>query len=485
MTRRKIVAGSVAFLLVASAGAFAGVRWWGERCEAMVGPVPASQKVPSVHAVKPADVNLQPLAEDLRGYARDVLAQAARTPELGVLRSVAVAADEESLAPRDPKEVVGIADGAPLVLFDQRELRGKLQVRAGALTRLAGEAGGTDWARWYNGSDLEAVKTPYGLVLAQRPDGKVPQVTSVDPGSGKLHWCVPVGGEYTSAEVATGDSGLFVLSGVEHTLGDRPSTLRSLDPANGKTRWRARLGGFDDLGTVDVFGDKVLVTQWGTKVDDSVGIPQADNETGGVETDGGSLRAFHADNGRAAWEYAGPDHNDWAMSVVGVADATAVVLARRSPVPEHSWTRKDQNWLIGLGPDGTERWRQDLGNQISGHSNSGIRMAGDVVLRFESTFDATTSTQTVVARDASTGKVRWSKTVDGDQAFDQEHVAVADGKLLIAQSPNLVSVDLISGAVRPLLTDHPRRPVLDVKVDGRVVVAQAAGLILTFERGPR
>ncbi|GAB3951497.1 hypothetical protein GCM10029976_088000 [Kribbella albertanoniae] len=82
-------------------------------------------------------------------------------------------------------------------------------------------------------------------------------------------------------------------------------------------------------------------------------------------------------------------------------------------------------------------------------------------------------------------RIRWSKTVDADQAFDQNHFAVTEGKLLIARPPDLVSVDLASGAVRPLLTDQPHHAALGVEVDDRVIVAQAAGLILTFERRAR
>jgi hypothetical protein len=369
-------------------------------------------------------------------------------------------------------------------LFDEEELRGKLQVNAGILTRLAGDADGTGWARWYDGNVLEAAQTPQGLVLAQLPSGKVPQVTSVDPRSGELHWCIPVGGEYATAAVAAGDSGLFVLSGRDYDEDDpRQPVLSSLDPANGKTRWKTQVDGFENRGTVDVFGDSVLVTQWGIKTENFFDRPQA-NHDGGVETDGGSLRAFRADNGRASWEYAGPDDSGWAVSVLGIHDSTAVVLARRTPVPDHTWDREDQNWVIGLGPDGKERWRQDLGNKIKGYARSGVTMAGDVVLRFEDKGGSVAS-QTVVARDVSTGKVRWTKTVDGDHTFRPERFAIADGNLLIARSHDLVSIDLTSGVLRTLLIDNGLDAELDVKVDDRAIVAQAAGLILTFERRPR
>ena len=464
-------------------GSVAGVRWWGGRCEAMIGPVPAGQKLPSsIHPVKPAEVNLDPLAEGRRVFARDVLAQAGRTASLGTLRTVAVAADEEYLVPREARHVVGVADGAPLLLFDEGELRGKLQVNAGVLTRLAGD--GTGWARWYHGNVLEAAQTPRGLVLAQLPTGKVPQVTSVDPRSGELHWCIPVGGEYATEAVAAGDSGLFVLSGTDYNEGDpRQPVLISLDPANGKTRWKTPVDGFENRGTVDVFGDSVLVTQWGIKTENFVDRPQT-NHDGRVETDGGSLRAFRADNGRASWEYTGPDDSGWAMSVLGIHDSTAVVLARRTPVPDHTWEREDQNWVIGLGLDGKERWRQDLGNKIKGYARSGVTMAGDVVLRFEDKGGSVAS-QTVVARDVSTGKVRWTKAVDGDHRFRPERLAIADGNLLIARSQDLVSIDLTSGVLRTLLTDNGLDAELDVKVDGRAIVAQAGGLILTFERRPQ
>jgi hypothetical protein len=243
----------------------------------MVGPVPASQKLPSsIHQVKPAEVNLDPLVESRRAFTRDVLAQAGRIPSLGTLRSVAVAADEETLVPRDARQVAGVADGAPLLLFEARDLRGKLRVKAGVVTRLAGDGAGTGWARWYDGNELEAAQTPQGL-----------------------------------------------------------------------------------------------------------------------------------------------------------------------------------------------------------------RMAGSAVLRFENKRGSAGSSQIVVARDVSTGKVRWSKTVKGEQMFRPDRLAVADGNLLIARSHDLVSVDLTSGALRPLLTDNGLDAELDVKADDRAIVAQAAGLILTFERRPR
>jgi outer membrane protein assembly factor BamB len=474
---------AVVVLALGSWGTVEGVRWWSGRCEAMVGPVPAGQKLPSsIHPVKPTEVNLDPLVEARRVFAQDVLAQAGRTPSLGTLRSVAVAGDEETLVPRDARQVAGVADGAPLLLFEERELHGK-QVNAGVLTRLAGDADGTGWARWYDGHELEAAQTPQGLVLAQLPSDKVPQVTSVDRSSGELHWCIPVGGEHATAAVAAGDSGLFVLSGTDYDEDDQQPVLISLDPANGKTRWKTQVDGFENRGTVDVFGDSVLVTQWGIKTENFFDWPQVNND-GGVETDGGSLRAFRADNGQATWEYSGPDDSGWAISVVGVHDFTAVVLARRTPVPDHTWDREDQNWMIGLGPDGKERWRQDLGNKIKGYARSGVTMAGDVVLRFEDKGGSGAS-QTVVARDVSTGKVRWTETVDGDHRFRPERLAVADGNLLIARSHDLVSVDLTSGVLRSLLTDNGLDAELDVKVDDRAIVAQAAGLILNFERRPR
>ncbi|MFB6718890.1 PQQ-binding-like beta-propeller repeat protein [Kribbella sp. NPDC056345] len=494
MSRRKpVTIAAVIVVLIGSLGTVMGVRWWNGRCDAMVGAVPTTQKLPSnIRAVKPADVNLEPLVQSQRVFARNVLAQAQRTPSLGTLRSVAVAADEKTLAPREARQVVGVADGEPLLLFKQIELEGKQRVSAGALTRLDSNTGGKSWARWYNNHELEAAQTPQGLALTQLPSGKVPQVASVDPRSGELQWCVSVGGEHATAVLASGDSGLFALSDSDYYEDDQPPTLIALNPLTGKTRWKKQIDGFDDRGTVDAFGDKVLVTQWGDKTADRPWHPMLDRN-GHVKTDGGALRAFRADDGEPAWEYGGPGGSGWLLSVVGARDSSAVVVATRTR-PDAAGKggeryvfsgRDSQNWLIGLGPDGRERWRQDLANRINAGARSGVSLAGDAVLTFEYK-DTSVDTQTVVAREMSTGKTRWVKDFDHYQrSVRPARLAVVDGSLLIARAHDLISINLTSGAVQTLLIDAGVAADLDVKVDGRAIVAQAAGLILTFDRRPR
>ncbi|WP_410789480.1 PQQ-binding-like beta-propeller repeat protein [Kribbella sp. C-35] len=489
MKRKKIIALAVLpALAFGSWGVVEGVQWWGERCQPLVARVPAEQPLPSLRPAAPAEVDLSAFSDSLRVFAEEVLAQARRMPSsLGTLRSVVTTVDKYG-APNGLIRLVGAEQGEPLVLIDQDQLAGKQEVSAGVVTRLDSAIGGTAWARWYDDHLLDAAHTSKGLVLHQHePDGLAPQIASVEPGSGELQWCTSIGEGYVSGSnepsIAAGGGGLFALRGANDKWSDQRPILVSLDPGNGKRRWKARIDGFEEGGSVDVFGDSVLVTQWGDRAD-RFSVPS--NGDGRLRTNEGPVRAFAIRDGSAKWEYPGPDGTGWATAVIGVHDSTAVVLARQTRGSSPTYDRRNnQNWLVGLGPDGKERWRQDLGNRIGISREDGVRVVGDVLLTFETTGIAPRDQQTVVARDVSTGKTRWTKTfTDYTKELDPREVAVAGNTLLIATLHDLVGIDLTTGTMRSLLTDNQLDAEFNVAVDDRSLVVNAAGLILTFDRKP-
>ena len=159
-----------------------------------------------------------------------------------------------------------------------------------------------------------------GLVLHQHgPDGFGPQVASLEPGSGELQWCTSIGEGYVSGSndpsIAAGGGGLFALRGANENSNDQRPTLVSLDPANGNQRWQVRIDGFDEGGSVDMFGDSILATQWGDRADRFSAPANGDD---GLRTGQGPVRAFASSDGSAKWEYPGPDASGWATAVVGV-----------------------------------------------------------------------------------------------------------------------------------------------------------------------
>ncbi len=476
MKRTKIVALAVVpGLAFGSWGVVEGVQWWGQRCQALVARVPADQPLPSLRDSQPEP-------------AKEVLAQARRMPSnVGTLRSVVTTVDKNG-QPNSHLRVVGAEQGEPLVLIDQDELPGKQEVSAGVVARLDSATAAIAWARWYDDDLLDAVHTSKGLVLHQHgPDGLAPQVASVEPGSGELQWCTSIGEGYVSGSndpsIAAGGGGLFALRGANENSNDQRPTLVSLDPANGNQRWQVRIDGFDEGGSVDMFGDSILATQWGDRADRFSAPANGDD---GLRTGQGPVRAFASSDGSAKWEYPGPDASGWATAVVGVHGSAAVVLARQTRGSSATYDpRENQNWLIGLGPDGKERWRQDLGNRIDIRRDDAVRVVGDVLLTFETTGTAPRDQQSVVAREASTGKVRWTKTfTDYTKELDSRELAVAGSTLLIANLHDLVGIDLTTGAPQTLLTDDGLDAEFEVEADDRSVIVKTAGLILTFDRNP-
>lgn len=491
MNRTKLALVLVPVLLLGAVGAVEGPRWWGRRCETLAGRVPANQALPLIRSSGAANVDLAGLSDIPRKRAETMLAQARRMPpSVGILRSVVVAPSKEHQAPNDEVRLAGAADGEPLLLIDHGEVRGKPAVNASVVTRIDTKSGRPSWARWYDDYRLEAASSSDGLVTVQRTPGRqAPQAASVAPATGELQWCTSVGDDRISEEdgldVAAGDGGVFAVHSERRVQADREPTLIAMDPASGKRRWKKRIGGFVAGGSVDVFGHLVLVTQW------DISAVQNTNTLGRLKAD--PVRAFSSADGSAGWEYRGPDATGWSNSVIGVHDTTAVVLARQTrdvPQPTDGSqptydARPNQNWLIGLAPDGKERWRQDLGSRVETIPSNGVMVAADTVLTLETKGGNEGTPQTVVARDAATGKARWTKAFHPHQGPELDKSAVVGNSLIQRHGFNLVATDLGTGAMRTLLTRETLRDRFDIAVDDRSVIVQTAGLVLTFDRGFR
>ncbi|MFD7161370.1 PQQ-binding-like beta-propeller repeat protein [Kribbella sp. NPDC059898] len=493
MNRKWVALGLV--LVLGVVGAVRGPEWWakawekwrGNKCQVLAGSVPADQPLPPIRISAAANPDLSGYKTAALRNATDAVDRARRIPsDIGTLRSVVTAPSEKEQGPDlDAVNLFGLVDGEPLLRFS-RIYRGS-RVAPGVMTRIDTRAGRPSWARWYRDDELMATSTPTSLVTVQRaPKALAPQVASVGPDTGDMQWCKSLGADYLDyyggegSDIAAGDGAVFAVHSERQANAEQAPTLMAMDPATGKDRWKKRIAGFTAGGAVDVFGKSVLVTQWAF---DSRGS----KASGRLKAD--PVRAFSTADGADEWEYRGPDATGWANKVIGVRDGIVLVHSRQTssarsvePGAEGQYTR---NWLVGLGPDGKERWRQDLSNRVQAHLYDGVMVAGSTVLTFETQDSVQGLPQTVVARDVASGKTRWTKHLPADQDLDRNPsaLAVVGNNLLVRQGlQKLVAVGLATGAIRTLMTQVDLVTGFAIAAAGKSLVIEVGGVFLTFDR---
>ncbi|MFC5802958.1 serine/threonine-protein kinase [Streptomyces formicae] len=231
-------------------------------------------------------------------------------------------------------------------------------------TRLATSDGAPVWSRRASAASYEGYATAPvlsgGLLHVTTPDGK--RLEALDPGSGATRWSVATG-SYASLGHAAGSVLLMRADG----------TVRALDSATGKERWRGQRG--------------APGTQWAPAADGSGTVFAVTPEAGGAGT---LVRAVAADSGDVRWEkrlsgvlspvtpaasgdalfLLAADTADFTNAVVRLDTATRAV--RRVPLPvdvdqAQAAADGDTVYLVGTGGSllavdtadggGTQRWR--------------------------------------------------------------------------------------------------------------------------------
>jgi outer membrane protein assembly factor BamB len=482
--RRIFAAGIVVAVIAASLGGISGWHRWKSRCSAQVAETPA-EVLQSIHA-DPADQT--DFSQMRTGYAPDqaraVLTSAGK-PGGGFHPATYV------LYTNDPTFIserpIGYADGDPLLAVQ------------GSVVRINRNTGQAMWGRQPSGRQVNEQQLPGQRIVLQLTDR--PMAASFATADGTLQWCTWISNDLTTnwrgstfSSAVSADGQLYVVR--EPAKDERgynaadPSVLFTrIDAATGKIAWEQAVRGVDYVNTLITFGDQILLSQSdprSTTDDRWVNLNSTKNP------EAGALLARSAVTGDATWTYPGPDRSGWTVNVIGVHGDTAVVVARRVKAKPNYRPEDDalnQSWLIGIDQTGKERWRQDLGSGVlTDDLAAKAVLAGDTIITDESKpvhprpLDPT---KHLVARDAATGKVRWTRLAGGSApnislkestVIDDHLIAAATSQMDIDMN-GLMSIDLATGKCRAVITAATVRAIVG---DGKSVTFLAAGLVVTL-----
>ena len=235
------------------------------------------------------------------------------------------------------------------------------------------------------------------------------------------------------------------------------------------------------MSSVDLLADKVLLSRQDPEMYyDGRRNLLSTTQLNEPVADRGAVIARSAADGSPAWTYRGPDDKGWVSNVVGVSQGTAVVVSRRSPegAPKGAET---QTWLTGIDKSGKELWRQDLKSQLDYDLSEGVKVAGGVVVTWE-TAAAKNDISKLVGRDATTGAVRWRAAVGDVGAPLRTSALVGNTLLTRATDLGLLAVDLTTGAISRPFHDPNLRAVSKIVSDGRTVTISYEALTITFDQ---
>lgn len=198
-------------------------------------------------------------------------------------------------------------------------------------------------------------------------------------------------------------------------------------------------------------------------------LSQAGRDSGGPP-DPGVIHAFSAKDGRKLWSYGGSGAG-WIHNTIGTSGDIAVVAARNSTelsTGDRAYPITHTH-LIGVSPDGKQAWQHGLPTEsLSYFLDRNARVFGDTVL----TVEPDRNRKFVVAREVTTGAVRWRKDL-GDVSL--EDAVRVDDVALLGGSSGLVVVDLAAGAATRLFEGLN---VGRIAVDDRTVVVQVGSPLL-------
>ncbi|MFG1909579.1 hypothetical protein [Kribbella sp. NPDC048928] len=481
--RIALVAGIAVTVAAASVGGVNGWDRWKSRCSAHVAETPA--KVLRSIQARPADQ--VDLAAD-RGSdsinpnaARGVLASA-RKPGGGFSPATRVLVSGADGRSADSVQSIGTADGDPILAVGPPAWVGS--ALKGSVVVLDRHTGQARWGRQYFGDAVQGRQLPGRMMVLQLTSR--PMAASFATADGDITWCTWVGTDpvisYPPTFTSDAEDGqLYVVREPAEEAGDRSVLLSRIDGTSGKIAWEQPVDGVDRLSSLDTFGDQLLLSRWDPQmyVDDRWAAL-----SGRTDPNAGAVVARSAATGDATWTYDGPDPSGWIVNVIGVRDDTAVVVARRVKADPKTGgpagEALNQSWLIGLDRTGKERWRQDLGSALVYTLADDAKVADDVVITDES--KSTDPKVRLVARDLTTGKVRWTKMTSRSGPTIKLEVSTVIDHQLVAAGANprggLQSIDLTTGSQQAVLTDGDIRNIVG---DNKSITFVADGLVFTLD----
>jgi outer membrane protein assembly factor BamB len=493
--RRKVLLVGLPLLLVVVGGVAVRVgrdRWAG-RCAAVTARV-ATETLPSVRFQSPDQFRLGTPAWSKDWWAQSLVAAGKNPPALGTFRgAVRIDADElngtaDFMSYRPLAGVVDSSRGDVLLRTYPRDHPD------GILMRVNRSADAKAWAVPTNGAYRDIPEGRDQLILADLPTGRS-RLVSIARDSGRTTWCEELGDQGTTQgygpAIASdlGSGSLFLARPAGNfELKDSTVMVSRRNLADGRLVWEVPADGFNRTATVEPFQDLALVAKTGPAMNNNDRFRQFG---GDPELPGDVVQARAAADGALRWTYRGPDTSGWVNSIVGVDGGTAVVLSQRDRGKSPAYLEDERShpefalrttsWLIGLGSDGKERWRQSLGNRLYSWRGFGTTVVSGLALSVEGDLRQPFENQFVVARDVSTGAVRWrTRVADYNLAPDFAGARrVGDVLLVGTEGGKLISIDLRTGAVEQPLGDTE---LTGLAVDDRSVTVNASGLLLTFDR---
>ncbi|MFB6718887.1 PQQ-binding-like beta-propeller repeat protein [Kribbella sp. NPDC056345] len=469
---------------------------WAARCSAVNARV-SGKDLPEVRFQSPEQFQLGTPAWSKQWWT-DALAAAGQNPApFGTFRG-AVRIDADGLNGRAAeiyyRELAGMRDSwrgnVLLTMYPEGHHQG-VSVRAKQ---------STDAKTWAIPDHSSSVDIPAGsdqMILADTPDGRA-RLTSISRDSGKTTWCQELGNlgdldRYGPAIASVPSSNSLFLAEptanpYRHEEDEATVMISRRNLADGKLLWRVPADGFHRVATIEPFQDLALVARTGPALSGNDRYRQFGDAP---KPAGNVVQARAAADGSLRWTYRGPDKSGWMNSIVGIDGDTAVVLSQRdrggSGRVEDELNRpqaalQTTSWLIGLGADGKERWRHNLTNRLYSWRGFGTTIASGVALSVEGDLRHPFEKQVVVARDITTGAIRWRTPVAEYTLAPDFYGAKVVGDVLVtsSQAEKLIAIDLRTGAITQPLGKNTRFS--GMVADDQSITINASGLLLTFDR---
>ncbi|GAB3947676.1 hypothetical protein GCM10029976_077390 [Kribbella albertanoniae] len=466
---------------------------WAARCAAVSDRIP-TDTLPSVQFQAPDQFKLGTPAWSKQWWTESLAAAAKNPSALGTFRgALRIEGDELDGAAGSfgGRDMAGVRD----------TWRGNVLLTMypdvhpdGVAVRVNRSADAKAWAIPDRSSSVDFPAGGDQMILADTPAGRA-RLVSINRDSGKTTWCQELGdlgdlNRFGPAIASVPRSGSLFLA--EPTLArseDSTVMISRRNLADGKLLWRVPAAGFHRVATVEPFQDLVLVARTGPSLSSNDRYRQFGDSP---QPAGNVVQARSAADGGMRWTYGGPDKSGWMNSIVGIDGETAVVLSQRDQKvwqgnvrderlhPEDALQTTSQ--LIGLGADGKERWRQDLGNRLYSCRGFGTAIEAGVALSVEGDFHQPFENQVLVARDSRTGAIRW-RTPVADYTLAPDfwgYRLIGDRLLTGSQGEKLISIDLRTGAIDHPLGENTRYG--GIAIDDQSVTIDASGLLLTFDR---
>lgn len=472
-----IVVGLVA---VAGIGFLVGRPVWNARCTAGFGEIP-SKELGELHSVPVDQVNVDDFPEEYRPNARSLLEDAKHpVAPLGAARDAVVVPHDYGEA---RAKLADSDDGNVRFVIGAGGLVGA--ATSGGIVQVDGETGKPVWGRRQSGYAVGGGSVGDHFLLSNIPRDRAPRVAGVKASNGDLGWCRKLGKDVetdwrpTFDSAAEGDA-LFTVRASDDDS-DPDVRVSRLDTGSGDVNWDVPLKGVVQADSLHLLGDQVLLSPLHTDLDDSARRRVLQDDRDQPARDRGALVARSVADGAASWSYRGPDERPWINNVVGTGKDVAAVISRRT-TENGNKDSSTETWMVGLDRTGKQLWKYDFKNQFDYDLSGSFLVTDDLVLSVEKGVEKGTSL--LVARELSTGAVRWRTRFEGIGSLLRPSTSSVVGNSLLAASYNggLIAVDLKTGALSNPLPGKDFGPVDGLVTDGRTVTIDVNGLFITFNR---